>query len=43
MIIGFIWSGTTGLVGSTVVAFIGACILIWLVQMLSGGREAARV
>lgn len=42
VVIGFLWTGTVGLVGSLVISVIGACILIWLLRALSGGRIASR-
>lgn len=43
IIIGFLWTGTTGFAGSIVVACIGACILIWVVRLFSVRRAASRV
>ena len=43
VIVGLLWSGSVGVIGSIVVAFIGACILIWLLRLVSGNRVAARV
>ncbi len=41
MLFSFLLPGSSaGLIGSIVVAFIGAVILIWLVRALSGGRAA---
>jgi uncharacterized membrane protein YeaQ/YmgE (transglycosylase-associated protein family) len=42
LIVGALWTGSVGIVGSIVVAFIGACVLIWLVRLMSGGRVAGR-
>jgi uncharacterized membrane protein YeaQ/YmgE (transglycosylase-associated protein family) len=35
---GLLVGGTAGFVGSIVVAFLGACALIWLVRALASGR-----
>jgi len=41
LLFSFLLPGSSaGLIGSIVVAFIGAVILIWLVRALSGGRAA---
>jgi uncharacterized membrane protein YeaQ/YmgE (transglycosylase-associated protein family) len=33
-------TGTTAFVGSIVVAFVGACLLIWLVRMIAPSRAS---
>jgi uncharacterized membrane protein YeaQ/YmgE (transglycosylase-associated protein family) len=35
---GFIFSGTIGVIGSFIVAFLGAIVLLWLLRLLSGRR-----
>ncbi len=42
LIVGAVWTGSVGIIGSIVVAFIRACVLIWVVRMVSGGRVAGR-
>ena len=39
IILGFFFNGTTGVVLSIVVAFIGALILTWIVRAIAGGRS----
>lgn len=36
-IVGLFFDASLGLIGSFVVAFIGACILLWIVRALTGG------
>ncbi len=42
-IVGAFVVGTVGVIGSIVVAFIGAVILLWLVRLFSGTRTGVRV
>ena len=43
LIVSFFVEGTAGFVGSILVAFIGACVLIFLVRAISGRQEALRL
>jgi len=38
-VLGFFFNGTTGVVLSIVVAFIGACLLTWIVRTVMGNRS----
>jgi uncharacterized membrane protein YeaQ/YmgE (transglycosylase-associated protein family) len=38
---GFFLSDTIGLIGSFVLAFLGAVLLLWLLRLISGNRVAA--
>jgi uncharacterized membrane protein YeaQ/YmgE (transglycosylase-associated protein family) len=37
-LVGLFWAGSTGFIGSIMIAFIGACVLIWLLRLVSGHR-----
>jgi uncharacterized membrane protein YeaQ/YmgE (transglycosylase-associated protein family) len=43
LIVSFFVEGAAGFGGSVVVAFIGACVLIFLVRAISGRQEALRL
>jgi uncharacterized membrane protein YeaQ/YmgE (transglycosylase-associated protein family) len=43
LIVSFFVEGAAGFGGSIVVAFIGACVLIFLVRAISGRQEALRL
>lgn len=38
-VLGFFFNGTTGVVLSIVVAFIGACLLTWIIRTVMGNRS----
>jgi len=38
-VLGFFVSGTYGVIGSIVVAFIGALLLTWIVRAVTGSRS----
>jgi uncharacterized membrane protein YeaQ/YmgE (transglycosylase-associated protein family) len=39
ILIGFFIQGSVGLIGSTIVAFAGAVVLLFIVRALTGGRR----
>ncbi len=38
-VLGFFFNGSTGILLSIVVAFIGACLLTWIVRKVTGSRS----